>query len=131
MNGNTERLAQQNEEQEDLSEEEELMIQEMCNLWVINNSVKIDEYNTDADNIKWELYLLGRIMTDKYVNYQGFLSYLQQKWRPKHGLEMRKTDHVIYIFQFNHQMDIQEGPWWHPMVFQSKHAPANNMETGS
>lgn len=99
----------------DLIDVDEELIEQMRNICVVNDHVTIKNNYEDLENLKWEMCLLGKFLTDKYINFIGLNDYLQMKWRPQHNMEMKRTDHGIYILQFHHQMDIQRvlnrSPW--------------------
>lgn len=57
----------------------------MCNLWVKDDRVNVDEEIRDFQHIKWELCLLGRILTEMYVNFNGLQSFLLARWSLRHG----------------------------------------------
>jgi len=92
---------------EDSEDADEQLIEQMCNLWIVNDRVTINDNNEDLENLKWEICLLGKFLTDKYINFVGLNDYLQMKWSPKH-MEIKKTEYDVYIFQFHHEMDIQQ-----------------------
>lgn len=81
-------------------EEEEALLQEMCNLWVEDGRVNVKKKNRDLGNVKWDMCVLGKVFTEKYVHFQGLLNYLKMKWHPKHDLDMKKSESGMYIFHF-------------------------------
>lgn len=80
------------------AEEEEVLLQEMCNLWVEDDRVDVKKKNIDLSNVKWDMCVLEKVFTEKYVHFQGLFNYLEMKWHPKHGLDMKKTKLGMYIF---------------------------------
>lgn len=51
------------------AKEEESLLHEMCNLWVNDDKVKVDRGNKDLENKNWDLYILGKVFTDKHVHF--------------------------------------------------------------
>lgn len=102
---------------ENKSSKEEMLIQEMCKLWIEDARVEVEKKNRDLNNVRWDLCVLENVLSSKYRHFQWLYSFLKAKWQPKHGFEMKKTESGIYIFQFNHQMDIQKMLKGQPWVF--------------
>lgn len=86
------------EENELINEEEEELLQQMCNLWVDDGRVKVSDGGRDLDKIKWDLCLVGKELTEKFVSFHGLNTYLQNKWKPKHNMEMYRRDGNLFIF---------------------------------
>lgn len=57
---------------------------------------------------KWEFCHLGSFLTKKYIKFVGLQAYLKMKWSLKDGFDIKKTDHGVHIFQFNHRLDIHK-----------------------
>ena len=74
------------------------------------------EEDSDEENARVELGLVGRIWTNRHINQNAFIATMKNVWQPKHDVEIRNTGKNLYVFQFHHRRDKQrvvEGQPWH------------------
>lgn len=59
--------------------------------------------------------LVGRLLTEKNVNFQAMQNVLASIWRPREGIEIHDLGSQRYSFVFFHVLDLQKvldgGPW--------------------
>lgn len=63
-----------------------------------------------------ERCLVGRLLTNRKVNFVAMQDTLSSIWRPVKGVFMEETDQMnIFLFKFFHDLDLQrvldDGPW--------------------
>ncbi|XP_074327248.1 uncharacterized protein LOC141696272 [Apium graveolens] len=87
-------------------------------------SLEIDEEENEAFVLdgdvdekanKYELCLVGRLLTEKSINVRAMKSKLADVWRPAMGLSIKDLDQGCFLFQFYRKEDMQwvlkGGPW--------------------
>lgn len=59
--------------------------------------------------------LVGRLLTEKNINFPAMQNVLASLWRPREGMEIHDIGGRRYSFVFYHPMDLQKvldgGPW--------------------
>lgn len=60
--------------------------------------------------------LVGRLLTNRKVNFMAMQDILSSTWRPVKGVFMEATSYPhIFLFKFFHELDVrrvlEEGPW--------------------
>lgn len=79
------------------------------------NEVFVLEGDVDESVNKYDLCLVGRLLTEKSVNYRAMKSKIADIWRPTMGLNVKDLDAGLYLFQFYRKEDMQwvekGGPW--------------------
>ncbi|XP_074346135.1 uncharacterized protein LOC141684894 [Apium graveolens] len=64
---------------------------------------------------RYQLCLVGRLLTEKNVNVRAFKSKIADVWKPTMGINIKELDNGIFLFQFFHKEDMQwvmkGGPW--------------------
>ena len=74
------------------------------------------EGETEAEDDRVELGLVGKIWTGRHINVNAFMATIKNIWQPKHGLDISAMGKNMFAFQFYHWRDKQrvlEGQPWH------------------
>ncbi|KAL2940039.1 hypothetical protein RDABS01_001421 [Bienertia sinuspersici] len=98
--GERELVDEQSEKGEE-SEDEEIE-------WVVDD--------TNEDDDKASLILIGKIWTKKNVNAKALMETLKSLWNPRHRVTARQIDGTLFSFHFFHWRDkfrVLEGRPWH------------------
>lgn len=70
---------------------------------------------SDKHSPKSELWLVGRLLTDRSINFGAMKNRLADVWRPVKGVLIREIESQRYLFQFFHEFDmdriLEGGPW--------------------
>ncbi|XP_074361558.1 uncharacterized protein At4g02000-like [Apium graveolens] len=73
------------------------------------------EGEVDETTNRYELCLVGRLLTEKGVNTKVMKSRIADVWRPSMGLNITDLDQGIFLFQFFRKEDLEwvtnGGPW--------------------
>lgn len=73
------------------------------------------EGDIDEEVNKYELCLVGRLLTEKSINVRAMKSKIADVWRPSMGLTIKEIDQGLFLFQFYRKEDKQwvqnGGPW--------------------
>lgn len=73
------------------------------------------EGDVDESVNRYELCLVGRLMTEKNVNVRAMKSKIADVWRPAMGLNIKDMENGLFLFQFYRKEDMQwvlkGGPW--------------------
>lgn len=79
------------------------------------NEAFVLEGDVDEGVNKYDLCLIGRLLTEKSVNVRTMKSKLADVWRPSMGLSVKELDQGLFLFQFYRKEDMQwvlrGGPW--------------------
>lgn len=75
----------------------------------------IIEGDIDEGVNRYELCLVGRLLTEKNVNVRAFKSKMADIWKPAMGISIKELDQGLFLFQFFHKEDmrwvLRGGPW--------------------
>lgn len=75
----------------------------------------IEESSTATENFDPRWCLVGRLLSDRTIDFGAFKNVMAALWRPVKGLGVKDLDHNWYLFQFWHEMDISRvldgSPW--------------------
>lgn len=73
------------------------------------------EGDVDESNNRYELCLVGRLLTEKSINTRMMKTRLADIWRPTMGINIKDMDQGMFLFQFFRKEDMQwvtnGGPW--------------------
>ncbi|XP_074348138.1 uncharacterized protein LOC141686923 [Apium graveolens] len=79
------------------------------------NAEFILEGDVDESINRYELCLVGRLLTEKGINTRIMKSRIADVWRPAMGINIKDLEHGQFLFQFFRKEDIQwvtkGGPW--------------------
>ena len=79
-----------------------------------NESFTFDE-GFEEDVNRFDLCLVGRILTEKNINTRAMKSKLADVWRPAMGISIKDIAPGVFLFQFFRKEDLQwvlkGGPW--------------------
>ncbi|XP_074329726.1 uncharacterized protein LOC141667192 [Apium graveolens] len=79
------------------------------------NGVEYKEEIEESDNIDTRWSLVGRLLVDIPVDFNAMQNTLAGLWKPGKGLYVKELGTNLYLFQFNHELDIKrvmEGSPW-------------------
>ena len=69
----------------------------------------------EEDVNRYELCLVGRLLTEKSINVRAMKSKIADIWKPAMGISIKELEHGIFLFQFFRKEDMQwvlkGGPW--------------------
>lgn len=72
-------------------------------------------HGTDDDEFDLRWCLVGRLLSDKKVDFEAFRQVMAALWRPVKGLFIKEVEINRYVFQFFHELDIGRvldgSPW--------------------
>lgn len=64
---------------------------------------------------KYDMCLVGRLLTEKSINVRAMKSRLADIWKPAMGIDIKELEQGVYLFQFFRKEDmhwvIKGGPW--------------------
>nr|XP_017250903.1 PREDICTED: uncharacterized protein LOC108221543 [Daucus carota subsp. sativus] len=79
------------------------------------NEAFVLEGDVDEGVNKYELCLVGRLLTEKSINVRAMKSKLADVWRPTMGINIKDLEQGLFLFQFYRKEDMQwvlkGGPW--------------------
>lgn len=79
------------------------------------NECFILDGDIEEDVNRYELCLVGKLLTEKNVNSRAMKTKIADVWRPAMGISIKELDHGIFLFQFYRVEDLQwvlkGGPW--------------------
>lgn len=79
-----------------------------------NEELVFDEEFEEESN-RFELCLVGRLLTEKNLNVRAMKSKLADLWRPAMGITIKVLKPGVFLFQFYHKDDLKwmltNGPW--------------------
>lgn len=79
------------------------------------NEVFVLEGDIDEDVNRYDLCLVGRLLTEKSINVRAMKSKMADVWRPTMGLSIKEIGQGLLLFQFYRKEDKQwvqnGGPW--------------------
>ena len=79
------------------------------------NDVFVLEGDIDEDVNRYELCLVGRLLTEKNINIRAMKSKIADVWRPAMALKIKELAPGLFLFQFYRKEDKQwvlnGGPW--------------------
>lgn len=96
---------------------EEDIDQRLANLGIEDeeNDVFILDGDIDEEVNKYELCLVGRLLTEKSINVRAMKSKIADVWRPAMGLTIKELGQGLFLFQFYRKEDkqwvLKGGPW--------------------
>lgn len=63
----------------------------------------------------WQNCIVGRLLTEKVINFQIFQNMMACIWKPGKGMMVKELGNNCYLFQFFHELDVEKvidgGPW--------------------
>lgn len=75
----------------------------------------IESSTLDTQSHSTDLCLVGRLLSDRNINFNAMKNRLADLWRPVKGVLIREIGDQKFIFQFFHAMDMRRilegGPW--------------------
>lgn len=73
------------------------------------------EGDVDENINRYELCLVGKLLTEKSINTRMMKTRLADVWRPTMGINIKDLDQGMFLFQFFRKEDMQwvtnGGPW--------------------
>lgn len=73
------------------------------------------EGDIDESVNRYELCLVGRVLTEKNVNTRAMKTKIADVWRPTMGLNVKELENGLFLFQFYRKEDmkwvLKGGPW--------------------
>lgn len=83
--------------------------QRMANLGIEEeeNEVFVLEGDIDESENRYELCLVGRLLTEKNINTRAMKSKIADIWRPTMGLNIKELAQGLFLFQFYRREDMQ------------------------
>lgn len=73
------------------------------------------EGDIEEDVNRFELCLVGRLLTEKSINVRAMKSKLADVWKPAMGISIKDLEQNVFLFQFFKKEDMQwvmnGGPW--------------------
>ncbi|XP_050212808.1 uncharacterized protein LOC126664459 [Mercurialis annua] len=83
-----------------------------------DGGLDLSDYVPDNQFIDPKWFLVGRLFTDKLINFNALKNTLASIWRPNSGMFVQKLPEFreqMFVFQFFHEIDIrrveENGPW--------------------
>jgi 14-3-3 protein epsilon len=72
-----------------------------------------DDEGDDVGDLRW--CLAGRFLGDKIIHVNSMMARMADLWRPVRGVSIKEAKAGLFLFCFNHQLDMEEvvknGPW--------------------
>lgn len=79
-----------------------------------NEELIFDDKVVEDPN-KFDMYLVGRFLTEKNINTRAMKSKLADVWRPARDINIKDLKPEVFLFQFYHVDDmlwvLNGGPW--------------------
>lgn len=79
------------------------------------NEAFVLDGDIDESANKYELCLVGHLLTEKSINVKAMKSKIADVWRPAMGLSIKEIGQNLFLFQFYRKEDLQwvlkGGPW--------------------
>ncbi|XP_045788287.1 uncharacterized protein LOC123883507 [Trifolium pratense] len=73
----------------------------------------IEEEGDEQIDFRW--CLVGRFLTDRTIHVNSMKTTMADFWRPVHGVKIKEAKKGLFLFQFSHELDMEEvlqgGPW--------------------
>ncbi|XP_058759671.1 uncharacterized protein LOC131632982 [Vicia villosa] len=90
---------------EDLSLHEEVDDEGFC--------FEVDEEGDEVGGLRW--CLVGRFLCDRPIHLNSMKARVADMWRPVKGVSIKKAKEGLFLFQFDHKLDMESaingGPW--------------------
>lgn len=64
--------------------------------------------NAGNEQVKDSFVLIGRFLTERYINFKAMQNVLSTVWRTKEGVEIHDIGDMRYSFVFYNPMDVQK-----------------------
>ena len=80
-----------------------------------NQCLRIDEQGKVEDELDTRWVLVGRLLSDRTVDFEALRNVMAALWCPVKGLFVKELEFNRYLFQFFHDLDISwviEGTPW-------------------
>ncbi|XVF44778.1 hypothetical protein PTKIN_Ptkin02bG0151200 [Pterospermum kingtungense] len=75
----------------------------------------VDDNEARQQFERFALCLVGRLLTDRTVNFNSIQNRMADVWRPRKGVTVKDIGDGLFLFQFNHMVDLRRvsdgGPW--------------------
>ncbi|KAM7501804.1 hypothetical protein LguiB_000708 [Lonicera macranthoides] len=72
-----------------------------------------EEGNRGETDMRW--CIIGKFNTHKSINFEAMQQMMASVWQPIMGMWAKDLDSNLFLFQFNHEMDLErvvrDGPW--------------------
>jgi hypothetical protein len=72
-----------------------------------------DEGEGEVEDLRW--CLLGRFLSDRVIHANSMMVRMANVWQPVKGVTIKETNPGLFLFRFNHALDMeavqQNGPW--------------------
>ncbi|KAJ8767776.1 hypothetical protein K2173_020716 [Erythroxylum novogranatense] len=102
--------------------EEDRLVQEMYQRLNLEEEERVLEYaaapatgEQNQPNKIWQHCVVGRLLTEKSINFMVFKQVMASVWRPVKGLLVKELGNNVFVFQFFHHLDVErvlnDGPW--------------------
>lgn len=82
--------------------------------------VKLGEFPDEGENDKLSLRLVGRVVTERPLNFDAVKRTLTHVWNLKESLVIRSMGMNLFLFQFFHWMDRDKILNGRPWCFKNK-----------
>jgi hypothetical protein len=74
---------------------------------------EFDDEGEDVGDLRW--CLAGRFLGDKIIHVNSMMARMADLWRPVRGVSIKEAKAGLFLFCFNHPLDMEEvvknGPW--------------------
>lgn len=71
------------------------------------NGILFDESEELHDEVDTQWCLIGKLLSDRPVDFEAVRNVMATLWRPGKGMFVKELDINRYLFQFFHEVDIQ------------------------
>lgn len=79
------------------------------------NESFVFEADIEEEVNKYDLCLVGRLLTEKNINTRAMRTKIADVWKPSMGINIKELEQGIFLFQFYHKEDkqwvLKGGPW--------------------
>ncbi|MCI27837.1 hypothetical protein A2U01_0049037 [Trifolium medium] len=74
---------------------------------------EFDEGGEEVEDLRW--CLIGRFLCDRTIHVNSMMVRMANLWQPVKGVTIKEAKPGLFLFRFNHQLDMEEvlqnGPW--------------------